>query len=91
MNGEAEPAMANDRDLESETGPRRAETLMTSIRGTLAAATELLEGLNKVEDLELRRLSGVLAERLKGTRLAFAALESYHQSVYGKDKRGNDQ
>jgi len=67
----------------SDHGPRRAETLMTSINGSLAAATELLEGLTKIEDLELRRLSGVLAERVKGIRLAFAELERYHKRVYG--------
>jgi len=72
--------MADDHEM------GRAAPLMTSIEGSLAAVTELLEGLTEIEDIELRRLVGAFGDHLKRARLAFAELERYLKRVYGEGK-----
>ena len=68
----------------AESGPRRVETLLTSINSSLTVAEELQQGLREIEDLELRRLTRALGDHLKRARLASAELQRYHKRVYGE-------
>ena len=61
---------------------------MTSISTALRSATDLLREaeVRTIEDLELRRLHTIMAERLRGLRLAFSELEKYLKRVYGEGR-----
>ena len=70
----------------SANASQHVETLLASSATTLAAMSHMVDGLSEIEDLEARRLAGVIAERLLGMRRAVAQFERYHKAVYGGGK-----